>query len=166
MSRFTLDDLSPEHREQATAQLKPEPVSLYEIERRWNRRNYPKGPSDQAQPRKYRNEPVEFEGRTFDSRWELQRYKELRNQVDAGLIVDLYLQVPFSLEVWTPKGPVRVAAYIADATYRRDGSLVVEDAKSAATRKNPVYALKRKMFEAQYGIAITEVQRQRRKRKS
>lgn len=173
MSRLTVEDLPPAMREQARAQLnqppgpslvytKACPLPLYSDQ---SRAAHSPLQCLQPTPRKYRNEPITVDGRTFDSKWEYQRYTELRNQVAAGLVTDLYAQVPFGLDVWSSAGPVRVGCWVADFTYRREGAMVVEDAKSSATRKNSTYQLKRKMFEAQYGIAITEVERRRRKRK-
>jgi hypothetical protein len=45
--------------------------------------------------------------------------------------------------------------YIADFTYfEKDGQQVIEDVKGVRT---PVYRLKKKIIEAEYGIAITEI---------
>lgn len=118
----------------------------------------------EAKPRKYRNEPVTVGTRTFDSKFEAQRYQELLNLAAAELITDLYVQVPFGLDAWTATGPARIGAYLADFTYRRDGALIVEDVKSASTRKDKTYVWKRRHFEAQYGYTIVEVERQRRRK--
>jgi hypothetical protein len=50
---------------------------------------------------------------------------------------------------------VRVCDYVADFRYRKGpkGILVIEDVKGM---KTPVYRLKKKWFEAQYGLSITE----------
>lgn len=113
---------------------------------------------------KYGNQPTSIGGLMFQSKWEATRYQELCNQVDVGLITDLQLQVSFALEAWTAVGPVRLGAYIADFTFRRAGELVIEDAKSEATRRKELYVWKKKHVEAQYGITITETQRRRRKK--
>jgi len=120
--------------------------------------------------RKYGNEPEVVDGHTFASKWEAQRYRELRNQVLLGQIHSLTLQPEFALEAWTTQGPVRIGAYIADFTYWRHVPnskhvFVVEDCKSIATKRDKVYVWKRRHLEAQYGVTITEVERQR-KRKS
>lgn len=175
MSRFdSIDDL-PEHmREQARAQIDQQgrTSAIYGKKCLFPVGTFVESPCTPlaAKPRKYRNEPVEFDGHTFASKWEKQRYVELSNQVDAGLICDLRLQVEFALDMYSHQGPVRVAAYIADFVYRRCGQQilvhvppmkgqVIEDCKSAATKRDKVYALKRRMFEAQYGMTITEVER-------
>jgi Protein of unknown function (DUF1064) len=149
MTRFALEDLPPAMREQARAQMEDRKAAqLVSILRK---------------PSKYSNEPVKFDGRTFASKWELNRYHELSQQVAALLISDLFLQVPFSLDAWSPKGPVRLGAFIADFTYRRNGTLVVEDTKSEATRRVPLYIWKRAHMRAQYGIEIVEITRKRKK---
>jgi hypothetical protein len=52
----------------------------------------------------------------------------------------------------------QVAYYKADFRYWdfKEKRTVIEDVKSPATAKNPVYRLKKKLVEAQYGITITE----------
>jgi hypothetical protein len=53
----------------------------------------------------------------------------------------------------------RVGVYTDDASYYLpDGTFVVEDVKSPATRRTEAYRLRRKMFAAQYGFEITEVE--------
>jgi hypothetical protein len=159
--RFTLGDLSPEHRRQALAQIDGNPVVATETA-------YVDGAKHvrfitEEPKRKYRNEPIVIDGERFDSKFEAQRWRELQNQVTTGLITQLHRQVEFSLDAWTRKGPRRVGAYIADFTYELQGRLVVEDAKSEPTRKHSTYQLKRKMFEAQYDIEIVEVMRPKRR---
>ena len=46
--------------------------------------------------------------------------------------------------------------YRADFSYRRNGELIVEDVKSAATRTR-VYINKRKLMQEKYGITVREV---------
>lgn len=166
--RFTLTDLPPAMREQAMEQMGTSgvivhPPGLVSF-----------GPEvlaaiEQRKLRKYRNEPIEVDGQRFDSRWEAQRYRELSNQLLLGQIHSLIIQPEFALEAWTAQGPVRIGAYIADFTYWRHVPtskhiFVVEDDKSAATKRDKVYVWKRKHFEAQYGMAITEVERKRNRK--
>jgi hypothetical protein len=96
---------------------------------------------------------IDAHGRRFDSRAEMRRYQELELLEVAGRISELQRQVPFTLAV----NGVRVARYVADATYVEDGKLVVEDVKSPATRRNPTYSLKRKLLKACCGLEIREV---------
>lgn len=96
----------------------------------------------------------------FDSHKEARRYDYLIEREQAELIQDLRLQVDFTLqEAYTDTEGRRVRAirYRADFTYReQDGSLVVEDVKSRATRTKE-YLLKRKMIKDRLRIEIIEV---------
>lgn len=99
---------------------------------------------------KYGNEPVEHAGKRFDSRHEARVYEGLRLAGLAGNHVGLARQVCFFLP-----GGVR---YYADfVTLHGDGSYRVIDAKSAATRKNAVYRLKKRQMKACLGLEIEEV---------
>jgi len=91
---------------------------------------------------------------TFDSRKEARRIGELRLLERAGEITALRLQPKFPLEV---NGKL-VCTYIGDAAYHdKDGSLVIEDVKSEATRKNRAYRIKVKLLAALHGIVVREV---------
>ena len=110
---------------------------------------------------KYGNFKTEIDGIVFDSKHEATRYVELKYMERAGLISHLERQ-----KVYTLIGPQkdkdgkvieRPVKYIADFVYRdHDGKLVVEDAKSPATRTD-VYVLKRKLMLSIYGIRVQEV---------
>lgn len=111
---------------------------------------------------KYGNETTVVAGQGFDSRREARRYQDLRLLERAGEITELERQpqFPIKVPVLDPDGSIRrllvVAIYIADFRYhdRRAQAVVVEDAKGVRT---PVYRLKKKLVEAQYGIRIVEV---------
>ena len=114
----------------------------------------------QKKPPKYRNRKVEEDGHIFDSKKERDRYRELMALHLAGRITAPSLQVRIRCEV----NGVLVCSYVADFTYHeidRDGrpvgQLVVEDVKSAFTRKLPVYRLKKKLVAALHGVQIREV---------
>lgn len=102
------------------------------------------------------NECAAVSGRIrFDSKREAERFIVLRLEQDAGRISDLMIQRRFSLHAVTPEGVrVHVADYVADFSYRRGEELVVEDAKGVRTA---VYALKKKIVEAQHGITVVEI---------
>jgi hypothetical protein len=104
---------------------------------------------------KYNNEKVEYDGHVFDSKKEYRRYRELLLLQKAFLIVGLRCQQEFRFDVEGQK----VASYFADFTYRdvKTGQIVVEDVKSDATRKLPVYRLKKKLMKAIHKIEIKEV---------
>ena len=109
--------------------------------------------------RKYRNTPVVVDGIRFDSKKEAKRWGELRSLEMASRdgISRLQRQVPFALDV----NGQRICKYVADFMYydhRWDPiRLRVEDVKSPATRKNPVYRIKKKLMKAIHGIDIMEV---------
>lgn len=109
---------------------------------------------------KYGNKRCTANGITFDSKKEMYRYLELKGLEDAGLIVDLKLQHHFTLSeaFRRPDGElIRRIEYIADFTYfDGEGKFIIEDVKSEATRKNPVYSLKKRLM-AREGYAIREV---------
>jgi len=111
-----------------------------------------------AEP-KYHNIPTEFRNIKFQSKHEGERYCELMLLQSAGTITDLRLQVNFTLQegFTTPDGKrIKPIIYKADFTYRRQGALVVEDAKSRPTRTEK-YLIKKKMLRDKFGIEIIEV---------
>jgi hypothetical protein len=89
---------------------------------------------------------------SFDSKKELNRYLDLREQQRAGAITDLRRQVAFPIEV----NGLHICDYVADFVYYRDGVEVIEDVKSQVTRKLPVYRIKCKLMAAM-GKVIKEV---------
>jgi hypothetical protein len=113
---------------------------------------------------KYGAKQTVVDGHTFPSKREAARYSELRLLEKAGEIDDLELQPSFDLHVAAyvancPPGvrsARKVARYVADFRYvvRLTGAVVYEDSKGFST---PVYKLKRKMVQAEYGIDIVEV---------
>lgn len=111
-------------------------------------------PTDTPKPSKYRNQPVEVDGVRFDSKKEAARWVELQYWERASFIRDLERQVPFVLEV----NGTRIGKYIADFRYLdiATGQVVVEDVKSEATRKLPVYRMKKKLMFAIHQVVIRE----------
>lgn len=102
--------------------------------------------------RKYRNEPTETEHGKFDSAKEAKRYAELVMLERAGRIANLRRQVPYALVV----NGIHVCSYIADVVYREGARVVVEDVKSEATRRLPVYRIKVKLMQACHGLQVVE----------
>lgn len=101
-------------------------------------------------PSKYRNEKTVVDGRTFDSRREASRYKDLRLMEKAEEITSLRLQERFPIIVCREE----ICIYVADFYYqRKDGVWIIEDSKGVRT---PIYKLKKKLVEAIYGIKILE----------
>lgn len=102
---------------------------------------------------KYNNIKVEFDGILWDSTKERNRYITLRARQTAGEITDLAWQVDFNLD--SDGQPICI--YRADFTYQENGQMIVEDVKSAMTRRLAPYRLKKKLMMAQYKIEIKEV---------
>ena len=106
---------------------------------------------------KYGAVPMVVDGIRFHSKREAARYGELKLLERAGEIRSLELQPAFPL-----MAPVRgvsrltpIGHYRADFRYRQGptGILVIEDVKGMRTQ---LYRWKKKHFEQQYGISITE----------
>lgn len=128
---------------------------------------------------KYGATQTTVDGITFDSAKEARRYVELKALLKIGEIRGLRWQPRYALFALTVDGPdlrdcnagviaqrrQLVCDYVADFEYQElkytsavdaEWRTVVEDVKSPATRRKEVYRLKRKLFEAQYGISIRE----------
>jgi len=101
---------------------------------------------------KYGATKTVIDGIRFDSKKEAVRYGQLKLLQRAGHISGLELQKTYRLEI---NGHL-ICKYIADFEYLERGVPVVEDVKSAFTRKLPVYSIKRKLMGAIYGIEIRE----------
>lgn len=110
---------------------------------------------------KYHNKKVIYDGITFDSIKEKNRYIELKLLERAGLIKDLKLQYEFELQpAFTINNKkIRKISYIADFYYFDNelNDYVVEDVKSEITKKDKTYCLKKKMFEYRYKMEIQEL---------
>jgi hypothetical protein len=92
-------------------------------------------------------------GHRFDSKKEARRWFELLAKQDAGAITSLRRQVRIPIRV----NGVVVSRYVADHVYVEQGKRVVEDVKSAITRKDRTYRLKKRLLAALYGFEIREV---------
>jgi hypothetical protein len=101
---------------------------------------------------KYNNKKTRIDGILFDSKWEGERYCQLKTLERIGEISNLRLQVPYDLCV----NGMKICTYKADFVYIMNEKEVVEDAKGAITKE---YALKRKMMKAIEGIDIFESKR-------
>lgn len=117
-----------------------------------------------ARPRKkqkFGNKKVVLEGATFDSVKEARRYRELKILERAGEIKELQTQYAFVLaeSVRFSNEPRKKPAvkYVADFVYRVGDKLIVEDVKSAATRKEKYFRLKKHLMMSVHGIEISEV---------
>ncbi len=102
--------------------------------------------------RKYGNEPCYLDGKRFDSKHEALVYKDLMFRVKAGELRCVVRQVRFDLT------EAEKLQYVADfVTIGNDMKVEVLDAKSEATRKNPVYIIKKKLMREKWGLEIREV---------
>lgn len=108
---------------------------------------------------KYKNNRATVDGETFDSKKEAKRYQELLLCQKAGWISNLRRQVTFQL-VPTQKTETkteRAVTYVADFVYTdTQGREIVEDVKSAITKKLPAYIIKRKLMLWIHGVEVRE----------
>jgi hypothetical protein len=114
-----------------------------------------------VKPQKYHSKWVIVDGRRFQSMLEARWFGTLSTGARLGMITEPLLQVRFSLGVHY--GRERV--YIADFVYidLHTACLVVADAKGY---KTTIYKQKKLVFEALYGISITEFPDTRTRRQS
>lgn len=108
---------------------------------------------------KYHNKKVIYKGIKFDSKKEMQRYKDLELLESTDYICNLELQKKFLLQegYTNAKGKkIRPIYYIADFYYfdLLKDKWVVEDTKGVRTE---VYKLKKKLFEYIYNLTIDEL---------
>ena len=121
---------------------------------------------------KYRAVKETVDGFTFASRREAKHYRDLLMMGQLGIVRNLELQPAFPIVL----NGVRIATYVADFRYELEEMVeddviadrgafqvarvhlvwrdVIEDVKGF---KTPVYRLKKKLVEAQYGIQIREI---------
>jgi hypothetical protein len=126
---------------------------------------------------KFNTKKVVVSGLAFDSKKEARRYQELYFMERSGEITDLQCQVKFVLipaqyetyERYGKKGQrlkdgkrciEKECSYVADFTYKKNGTLVVEDTKGYRNPSTAGYAyfvLKRKLMLWVHGIRISEI---------
>ncbi len=121
---------------------------------------------------KYGNRKVEYNGISFDSKKEMQRFLVLKDAQERGLISDLELQPRYEL---IPKVTERYVkhlktkdkecertvqlpiTYKGDFRYIKDGFTVVEDVKASAYMLDPKFLIKEKLFRWKFGFSIKRV---------
>tara|TARA_R100000234_G_C4925422_1_gene146056 strand:+ start:8 stop:397 length:390 start_codon:yes stop_codon:yes gene_type:complete len=106
---------------------------------------------------KYGAKKTIVDGKKFDSKWEAERYGQLKAMEKAMFIRDLELQVPYDLIV----NDIKICRYIADFRYKKESNHtitndeyyveVVEDTKGFETQE---FKLKKKLMKALYNIDI------------
>lgn len=116
---------------------------------------------------KYNAKRCEADGISFDSMAERDRYLELKLLEKAGKISALAIHTRWPLDAQCAgrNGLITVGYYVDDFSYVSPVGppRVVEDVKGVRTA---LYNWKRKHFEAQYGIKITEISMRKRARRA
>lgn len=111
----------------------------------------PRQAPEPAKKNKYGAQKTELDGLVFDSKKESVQWAKFCRMEAAGLISNLKRQTALEFYV---KGK-KMFTYKPDMEYDTpDGVHHYVDVKSEITAKNPVFRLKRKIIEAEYGIAI------------
>ncbi len=112
---------------------------------------------------KYNAKRISLSGKKYDSLAESRRFSELSRQQRLGLITDLKRQVPFELipAQYDENGKLleRAVTYKADFTYRKDGKLIVEDAKGVKTKD---YIIKRKLMLYVHKVKLVEIEERKK----
>lgn len=108
---------------------------------------------------KFNNIKTEIDGYTFDSKKESEFYGSLKLKKQAGLIKDFQMQVPYEIIV----NNIHIAKYFLDFEIENnDGTKEYIDIKGKDKKTNKfiktgVFALKKRLVEAIYGIKISMI---------
>lgn len=126
------------------------------------RKLFPQEAKPKAGRSKFNSQKVEFDGMTFDSKKELNRYIELKAMQQRGEIYGLEHHTKFELAPKTKvdgeKRAKPAIRYFADFTYYNPvGDYIVEDVKSVATRKLASYRTKKHLMKTVLNIDVREV---------
>ena len=125
------------------------------------RKQFGGGRKTGAKRNKFNATKVEKDGMKFDSVKEYKRYIELTAQMQRGEISELQCQIKFELapkvKIAGEKRAKPALRYFADFTYMSNGKLIVEDVKSAVTRKLASFRNKKHLMKSVHDIDISEV---------
>ena len=101
-------------------------------------------------PSKYRSTRTTVNEITFQSKYEAERYLELKQALKNGKIRELTLQPKFKLhdEFMLNGKKYRAIHYVGDFMYKIGNKKIVEDTKGF---KPESYKIKKKMFLKRYG---------------
>lgn len=115
-----------------------------------------------AKRNKFNAQKVDLDGMTFDSKKEHKRYIELKAMQQRGEIFGLEHHTKFELapkiKLEGEKRAKPALRYFADFTYYGiTGEYIVEDVKSAATRKLASYRTKKHLMKTVFNIDVREV---------
>tara|TARA_B100001063_G_C16451347_1_gene398481 strand:- start:230 stop:604 length:375 start_codon:yes stop_codon:yes gene_type:complete len=113
---------------------------------------YPIIPNKTRRPNKYFAKKTVAMGLKFDSKWEAERWGQLKSMERAGIVTQLERQIRYDLTI----NDVKICSYIADFRYLLEEEnglfkLVVEDAKGILT---PEFKLKKKLMKAIHNIEL------------
>ena len=115
---------------------------------------------------KYRKKKVSFDGETFYSKKEMQRYKTLVAMQQLGIISDLRRQQTFVLSEQGKRDPdgkaIVPVKYVADFVYMdtETGRTIIEDVKGYRNPSDAAYRIfriKQKLMLDRFGIWVKEV---------
>ena len=123
---------------------------------------------------KYNNKKVVYQGISFDSKKEMERYMYLLDAQRNGVITDLQRQVKFELipavreeyiEHLKTKNKVKTRTlqlaitYTCDFSYKKVGELVIEDVKASpkTAALDKAFLIKEKIFRWKFGFPIKRV---------
>jgi hypothetical protein len=109
-------------------------------------------PNKTRRPNKYFAKKTVAMGLKFDSKWEAERWGQLKSMERAGIVTQLERQIRYDLTI----NDVKICSYIADFRYLLEEEnglfkLVVEDAKGILT---PEFKLKKKLMKAIHNIEL------------
>lgn len=132
-------------------------ISLAEYKKLYGKRSKTVTPKHN----KFNATKIEKDGMKFDSQKEYKRYIELTVQMQRSEIQDLKCQVKFELapkvKIVGEKRAKPALRYFADFTYIKEGQLIVEDVKSAVTRKLASFRNKKHLMKTVHDIDIKEI---------
>lgn len=104
---------------------------------------------------KFHARRVKYDGITFDSKKEYERYLVLKALETKGKIGDLLVHVPYTLFPKSQYG--REIKYVADFVYFDGKETIVEDVKGCKYGSAyQIFKLKKRIMQEKYGITILE----------
>lgn len=126
------------------------------------RSQFPNGHKTKKGRNKFNASKIKFDGMTFDSTKEYNRYIELKAMQQREEVFGLEHHTKFelapSVKIEGEKRTKPALRYFADFTYYLiNGEYIVEDVKSVATRKLPSYRNKKHLMKTVHNIDVREV---------
>ena len=105
---------------------------------------------------KYRNKKVKWQGKTFDSRKELNFYIKLSDDKKSGKIRDFKWQFPLKFMLNDKKIFTLNLDFVVERFYKEFEYIDIKglDKKTGKFLTTSIFNLKKKIIEIQYGITI------------